>query len=150
MKCFVYTCAITFRISPHVQHPSLRLMLVTLDSWLQFIMELTQDFRTNNNSTYINGFIKQGASFEPPTLPSFSYEGGFSNLKTCSSQICALHEFKLYNTLIMRSRLRVDTIIDMILWWHYNTLWWFKHFVTMSSQHHVKYDDINTKCWTHY
>jgi hypothetical protein len=90
-------------------------MLATLDSWLQFIMELRQDFRTNNNSTYINGFIKQGVSFEPPTLPSFSYEGGFSNLKTCSSQICALHEFKLYNTLIMRSRLRVDTIIDMIL-----------------------------------
>lgn len=71
------------RISPHVQHPSLRLMLVTLDSWLQFIMELTQDFRTKNNSTYISGFIKQGVRFEPPTLPSFSYEGGSSNLKTC-------------------------------------------------------------------
>jgi hypothetical protein len=78
-------------------------------------MELTQDFKTKNNSTYIIGFIKHGVRFEPPILPSFSYEGGSSNLETCSSQICPLHVFKLYNTLIMCSRLSFDTIIDMIL-----------------------------------
>jgi hypothetical protein len=42
-----------------------------------------------------------------------------------------------YNTLTMCSKLSVDTIIDMILWWHCNTMFGSKHYFTMPSQHHL-------------
>jgi hypothetical protein len=41
------------------------------------------------------------------------------------------------NILIMYSKLSVDTIIDMILWWHYNTMFGSKHYFTMPSQRHL-------------
>jgi hypothetical protein len=42
-----------------------------------------------------------------------------------------------YNTSTMCSKLSVDTIIDMILWWHYNTMFGSKHYFTMPSQCHL-------------
>jgi hypothetical protein len=45
--------------------------------------------------------------------------GHFSPQRNLSIYMC------FYNTLTMCSKLSVDRIIDMILWWHCNIMFWF-------------------------